>query len=402
MLHSYSFSNFRSFRERTEVRLTLAENAPVNGWDARSPAGVRVTTALAVLGANASGKTSLLQPLAFLAWFVPHSFNAAPHEELPFAPHFAAPDGTPTTFEVIADAEEPNALWRYTLSATKQRVLAESLEQKVGLRGKWRIVFDRRWTGEKYDVKQEGFGLDPTQAAAVRPNVSFISWAAQYNVPLAKRLASFVVYTNMGSLGRLTLPADALQRCAAIYASNEQMRQRMAHLLARWDLGLSDVFIAEYETADPADPSGSTKRKQWYPFGVHKVPGRDEPVMLPFFEESSGTRSAFTLLSLVLGVLELGGVIAYDELDSDLHPMMLPALLDLFASPETNPHHAQILFTTHQAEVLRLLQKSQVMIVEKDGAESQAWRLDELEGVRTDENRVARYMAGAYGGIPRL
>jgi AAA15 family ATPase/GTPase len=103
-----------------------------------------------------------------------------------------------------------------------------------------------------------------------------------------------------------------------------------------------------------------------------------------------------------LAVLAGGGVMAYDELDSDLHPLMMPTLLDLFANDETNPYHAQILFTTHQIDVLRLLQKSQVMIVEKDGLESQAWRLDELEDVSGDENRVARYMAGAYGGIPRL
>jgi uncharacterized protein len=101
-------------------------------------------------------------------------------------------------------------------------------------------------------------------------------------------------------------------------------------------------------------------------------------------------------------VLENGGVIAYDELESDLHPHMLGPLLDLFANPETNPHRAQIIFTCHATEVLRLLQKSQVMLVEKDGLESQAWRLDSMEGVRIDDNRAAKYLAGAYGAIPRL
>jgi hypothetical protein len=43
------------------------------------------------------------------------------------------------------------------------------------------------------------------------------------------------------------------------------------------------------------------------------------------------------------------------------------------------------------------------MLVEKDeNCESTAWRLDEVEGVRNDDNFYAKYMAGAYGAVPRL
>jgi uncharacterized protein len=399
MLHSYAFSNFRSFRERTEVPLTLAENAPVNGWAMHSSAGPRVTTALAIIGPNGAGKTSLIQPLAFLQWFIPHSFSAPPDSPIWISQHFAAREDEPTTFEVIADADEPRTLWRYRLSATRKRVLAESVERKLG-RGAWQMVFDRRWDGATYTVEQNEFGLDPTQATAVRPNVSFISWAAQYGVPLARELSSFLLHTNLTSIGRMPLPFDVIERSAEWYEKNPSMRDQMRQLLARWDLGLTDVVIHEYESADPSDPSGSTKQKRWFPFGVHR--DKKNQYTLPFYEESSGTRSAFTLLVSVLAVLAGGGVLAYDELDSDLHPMMLPPLLDLFSNPDTNPNLAQILFTTHQVDVLRLLQKSQVVIVEKDELESHAWRLDELEGVRSDENRVARYLAGAYGGIPRF
>ena len=58
--------------------------------------------------------------------------------------------------------------------------------------------------------------------------------------------------------------------------------------------------------------------------------------------ESSGTKAAFALLTRFPPILEMGGVIAWDELDSDLHPHLLEAILDLFASPKTNPHGAQI------------------------------------------------------------
>ncbi len=49
-----------------------------------------------------------------------------------------------------------------------------------------------------------------------------------------------------------------------------------------------------------------------------------------------------------------------------------------------------------------MLQKSQILLVEKEGLNSHAWRLDSMEGVRSDENRVAKYLAGTYGAVPRL
>lgn len=398
MLHSYAFSNFRSLRERTEVPLTLADNASVNGWDRVSSSGQRLTTAMAVLGANASGKTSLIQPLAFLAWFISRSFDAKPDAGIPIAPHFTAKD-EPTEFEVVADADEPETLWRYRLTASARHVFAESLERKVR-RGQWYPVFKRKLSRDnKYEVQQDGFGLDQSQAESVRPNVSLISWAAQFAVPLATQLASVQVRTNMNAAGKVWLPRDqAIDFYVRYYAENVPLQTKMRSLLAQWDFGLSDVLIRQHEIPDPTDE----ERKHWFAFGVHQDAKTKQQHLLPFFEESSGTKAAFTLLAQILYALEIGALVVWDELESDLHPHMLEPLLDLFSNTETNPKNAQIIFTCHAVEVLRLLQKSQVMLVEKDRLESVAWRLDSLEGVRSDDNRVAKYLAGAYGAVPRL
>jgi uncharacterized protein len=396
MLHSYAFSNFRSFRNRVEVDLRLNDKDSVNGWAVHSAeSGQRLTTAIAILGPNASGKTSLLHPLVFLGWFIRFSFNAPPDALLPIASHFTAPD-LPSEFEVVADLWGKETILRYKLEATQKRVLRESLEAKVR-RGQWKMIFDRRHLADdKYAVFQEGFGLDAAQAVSVRPNVSLISWAAQFGVEFAKKLADFSLDSNLRAGGGLWRPADDL--VTQFYGRNDPMRKRMVDILARWDLGLNDVEIREFEIPSTSDES----KKQWYAFGVHRDSSNNKMHRLPFGQESSGTKTAFSILALVLPILESGGVIVLDELDGSLHPHMIEPLLELFASSRENPNNAQIIFTCHSVEVLRFLQKSQVVLVEKDGLTSEAWRLDSMDEVRSDENRVAKYLAGAYGAVPRL
>ena len=92
-----------------------------------------------------------------------------------------------------------------------------------------------------------------------------------------------------------------------------------------------------------------------------------------------------------------------DELEADLHPHMIEPIINLFLNKETNPHNAQIIFTCHAVNVLNWLNKGQVMLVEKcQEGNSEAWRLDSIDGVRPDDNLLAKYNAGAYGATPNI
>jgi len=392
MLHSYAFSNFQSFRERTEVDLTLSRKVALTDWMAESETGDRVSKLMAVIGPNGSGKTALLKPLVFMSWFTGQSFQQPVDAGIPAAPHSAAPD-EPCEFEAMATDSE-GRLWRYVLRCTPQRVLHEALYQK---RERFGYVFVRDWDAQsrRYTVKQQDFGLPAAEARKVRPNVSLISWAAQFGVPLATRLANQGVVSNVNVLGRVPMGDQAVLAAAEHFALHENQKTWMSRLLATWDLGLSGVALGQIPVNDPQQPG----RKVWFPFGQHRSRGVD--FQLPFALESSGTQCAFVLLSRLLQTLEIGGLAVIDEFENDLHPHMLEPILDLFANPATNPNQAQLLFTCHAMEVLNLIHKSQVMLVQKNpGCESSASRLDAVEGIRSDDNFYAKYMAGAYGAVP--
>lgn len=391
MLHSYAFTNFQSFRERVEVDLTISRKVVMTEWMTDVDTGERVSKVMAVLGANASGKTGLLKPIAFLGWFVSNSFQFPPDAGIPVAPHAAATD-EPVRFECTLDFD--GKLWRYELVCTPERVLHEALYLK---KERFGYVFVRDWdqTNNIYIVKQQDFGLSPKKARSVRANVSLISWAAQFDVPLALSMAAPNVTTNVYVFGRLPMGSSEVQFAAQHFSTRPDQRIWMEHLLASWDLGLTGVELREFLSNNPQQPG----EKFWVPFGKHK--SGDTEFELPFALESSGTQSAFVLLSRLLETLELGGLAVIDEFENDLHPLMLEPILDLFANPATNPHQAQLIFTCHAIEVLNTLLKSQVMLVQKNAdCESSAIRMDAVEGIRSDDNYYAKYMAGAYGAVP--
>ncbi|WP_256091488.1 AAA family ATPase [Candidatus Thiosymbion oneisti] len=222
-----------------------------------------------------------------------------------------------------------------------------------------------------------------------------ISTAAQYGVPLASTMVKLSVFSNVVWAGR-EHDFHRIINATNVFREQAPLWEQAVSLLREWDFGLSDVVIEE---ASFTNPGSAETTKHYVPFGMHKVDDREAKRM--FTLESSGTQGAYVLLSHLLPTLATGGMAVIDELEADLHPHMLSPIMDLFLSPSTNPHDAQIIFTCHATEILNLLQKPQVMLVEKDErGRSEAWRLDSMKGVRKDDNLYAKYMAGAYGAVP--
>lgn len=395
MLLSISLKNFHSFAERTLLSLTLNRRDQVHGWDRVSPSGVRLSTAMALLGANAAGKSNLLKVGPFLAYFVRDSFSLPANEVVPFMPH-QAHRSEPAEFVLVSDDDE-GVTWRYELRLTPGRVLHEALYRKgVAAGDRFRYVFERTDEGSGYAVRQQGFGLAESEAAKVRPNVSLISWARQYGTEMALKVSDFFVSTNVIATGRVGRAASDLSEAAAFFSESAPLQDRMKALLKNWDLGLADVHLDRFEQLAP----DGTATKLWYPMGLHESAG--STFTLPFALESSGTQTAFLLLWRLLPALEAGGVAFIDELESDLHPHMIEPILRLFHDPETNPRGAQIIFTCQAPEVLKLLQKAQVTFVEKSDCASTAYRGDEVAGLTSQHNFYTKYMTGALGAVPQL
>ena len=392
MIHSFTFSNFHSFKETRHIDFLVNASAPDNDWIMPQDA-VRVSKVMALVGANASGKTTALKALQFTFFFMLHSFTSAPTATVLYQPHFANFE-SPTHFELVFSQNE--IVYKYVFTLQRGMVQHEALYKK---QTRFTRIYERDWdeANQSYTIKQQHFGFNPEEAKKVRRNASLISTAAQYGVPLALDFSTLNTVGNVRYIGKYLM--DIGNGANQFFNTHPKALRQAVHFLQKHDFGLSNVLLKE--ALQNQNEENTTSAKRVNAIGVHTIGGIEH--MIDFQFESSGTRMVFSLLSQLLQVLSDGGIAIIDELESDLHPHMLTPILELFADPITNPHDAQIIFTTHALEILSNLHKTQITLVEKDThCASTAWRLDSMVGVRVDDNYYAKYMAGAYGAVPQF
>ena len=394
MISSLRFSNFYSFAEESQIDFRVGKKPTPSGFDINLANG-RLNKAIAVVGANGSGKTQFIKPLAFLNWFICDSFlSIDPDDNIAYHPHALSTEKD-TSLELdflLGDTE-----YRYQLVLNQHKVVSEALFVRTSTQ--FSYIFKREKTDSGFSFKQKGFPFPKAQAESLRANTSLLAAAYSYDV---KEARPFIEYfrknrSNVVEIGRDHFQHGAIMTAAENYAKDPELKDRMAEVIQEFDLGLSGVSIEKVETTTDE----GKKETVYIPIGEHST-ASGYTFNLPFYKESSGTQSAFVLLERVLKVLSTGGLAIIDELDNDLHPHLIPIMLDWFRFEHTNQHQAQIIFTCHTPEILNRLQKHQVYLCEKRDQCSEAWRLDNMVGLRADDNLYAKYMAGALGAVPEV
>lgn len=402
MIHSFSCKNFYSFRDMATVSFVVNGKAPDNDGYFLAPSGIRLSKAAVVIGPNASGKTNLLKVLPFLKWLTINSFNADPATPLPVKPFlFGSWKEKPTNLSV--DFEVDGNVYSYCFTLNESRILLEELKVKNKTKQKVtsKKLFSRKWNEEigRYDLDDRDFNFPKKFGGLLRTNASAISSAVRLNHKKSLEIFEFwqKLETNVieaGWVGDRLLPTNSfgqLLEALDFYSKNEDVKKEAEKFLSRFDLGLTAFdIIKEKKDGSIADVNVT------HSFG-------EKSATISLIYESSGTKQLFVLLKTILQALANGSVVVLDEFDVNLHPELVSALFELFTHPETNPRNAQILFSTHSHLALGRLDKHQIVLVEKnnDGV-SETWRLDEVSGVRADDNYYAKYIAGAYGATPKL
>jgi uncharacterized protein len=378
VLLEYGIKNFFSFKEEASISFKLDANCP--------PAiaqGLAFTPVLCIKGANASGKTQVLKALSFLGHFCSASFANKPGQPIEVAPFFQSSE--PCEFYVEFAQDEIH--YRYELSVTQSEVLRETFYHS---RAKKTKILER--------LQDQVIGIKAMQRLnmiKLRKNASIIDTAHQYELDELAPFYRFfsAILSNVGHTGlsEQTVSVDTISR---LLANNEAVFEFVKAFILECDVGIADMRIMEFVNKDGG--------QEFFPQFIHIAD--DQAHGISDLMESSGTQTLFKNLAAYKLALDSGALLIMDEIDLNLHPHILPKFLHLFLQQEFNPHHAQLLFSTHDSEILNLLGRYRVVLVAKEDNESYAYRLDEIPGdiLRNDRPIRPAYNDGKIGGVPKV
>ncbi|MEU8200216.1 AAA family ATPase [Streptosporangium sp. NPDC049046] len=356
-----------------------------------------------MFGANASGKSNLLSGFRLMRDAVRDSFadwaktpEVVPRQSFKLDP--ACREET-TLFEVDLALGRDPVRYTYGFELSDERVEAEWLHSYP--HGRRNVWFDREAgrpesEGGEFIFRGEGFrGERESLVRLTRPNALFLSVGATLNDPQLSAIHRwFLDNLWLVTPGRdLNARVDWTKRLLTRSDQETNYHQRITRLLQSADLGVTRL---------DTDPETGEIRL-W-----HRTPDGGETALDFHTEESLGTHAWFAFLGPMLTVLDQGSVLLVDELDSSLHPTLAAEVVRVFQDPGSNPHGAQLIFTTHDATLLgsevldRPLNRDQVWItVKQRSGETELYPLTEAKP-RKEENLERGYLRGRYGGVPRV
>ena len=374
MILRFGGKNFCSFKEGFEVDLSLREKNSV-------------TNVLAVKGANASGKTNVLKMVQFIQSFALNSFaDLKPDEKIPVDSFFRSGDTTEMFMVFIKEGVE----YKYELSLTNTEVVSEIFSKKD--KRETRII--ERYKNEILKTTNEYRELKTIKQ---RSNVSLLSMALQHDLDSIKPLAGLfrLLKTNVYLFGRREQKLNNHDSFSKFYHENPDMFKFAIDVLKKADTGIEGIEIMESKD----DESEEISYIPIFNFMTNK-----KKEFLTFYDQSSGTKALYLQLADYALTLFLGATLVLDEFDINLHPDLLPMLIDFFDDPAKNTKNAQLIFTTHNTEIMDKLGKYKVVFVNKQDNESFLYRLDEIPGdiIRNDRPISPVYNAGKIGGKPKI
>jgi AAA15 family ATPase/GTPase len=424
MLLQFSIKNFRTFKEKATLSL-VASNYDKDTREAENinqdaNFNLRILKSAVVYGANASGKSKFFEALTFMKHFVINSSkDSQKGDEIEVEPFRlnSESEKLPSEFEVVFTHK--GILYRYGFEVDRSNVISEWLYYKP--KTKEIELFYR--DGDKFETHERNFqkGKTVIKEGLVRDNALLLSVSAQFNdstsisvIDWFKKLKTVSGLNESGykgfTMGRTEDPIH---------------KERILALLKAADLGIQDINLQKLEMDKlPKEMPKDLRDKIINEVNDEKVAfisdvltthkkydTNQKPIENVTFslddDESSGTRKFFALTGPILDVIEKGYTLLVDELDSKLHPNLVCKIVSLFNSKELNRKNAQLIFNTHDTNLLSsgLFRRDQIWFTDKNKfGEAKLYSLADFKSdeVRKTESFEENYIRGKYGAVPFL
>lgn len=411
MLIQFRFKNFKSFRDDTILDLSATK---ITEYSDRiiSVGYEKILPTAAVFGANASGKSNVIEAFRYMVTYVIESFSYGgdPEEKktkrkkLKYTPFLfdTTSREAESSFEVyFMDTEEYGfKSYNYGFTLNQGGVVEEWLNSKAKTAREYRQVFYRN--GDELDLS----GLPAKSQELIRISLNrealIISLGAKLKIAKLKSIRDWFYKINFANFGN---PYENVFLSSLIperFAEDKMVQDKVVAYFSTFDPSIIGFHVEVMKGEDE-------DQKHVKIDAVHRVVN-GKAISIPLEEESDGTLKMFALYPAMQDTLENGGVLFIDELNARLHPLLVRNFLITFLNPEINTNHAQLVFTTHDSWQLsnNLLRRDEIWFTEKDkDGVSTLYSLADFvdeDGIkiRKDESYEKNYLLGKYGAIPTL
>lgn len=425
MLIEFRVSNYRSIGEEQILSLVPDTKKSDSADNVISNGKHNALNAIALYGSNASGKSNLLLSMSLLDKLVNLSGRSASTTKLPYDPFLLRKgwEKKPTKFEIIFVIKGNK--YRYGLEFFDDSIISEWLYKK-SIGREVDLFLREKDTIDTSSALKGNIKIIDAAIEATKSNALFLSTCDMFNIDEAKTIFQwFKNFQMIDGLNTETITTVKLWE-------NKNYQEKINKYMMNLDLGIIgiDVSTRDFDSTELPDflndnarniiikelsgkkrPTVYTKHKLYSSIGKET---KDSISWKLEERESAGTNKAFHLSGPILWALVNGGVLIIDEIEAKLHPIMTLETINLFLNKITNPNKAQLIFATHDTNLLTYskLRRDQIYFSEKNNWEStEIYSLSDfvyldktnsLKKERPDADKEKRYFEGRYGAIPKL
>lgn len=418
----FTIENFRSIAERKSIIFTPTSIKDEPRSNVVHIGNISYLRTAAIYGANSSGKSNIVKGLSSMSYLVLSSVKMNDDEDLLYDSFRLnkSKENAPTLYEIVFATGQ--VCYRYGFSNTEKQICDEWLIRKEDS-GKETRLFIR--TPEGIGVNEEFFPEGKNLEEKTNDNRLFLSVVGQ----LGGEISNSVIRFFQQDLNVLSgLDTDTYNSFTKVFLNkNLPGCSDMKKFFERVQLGFKDVspLVHDFDVNElPKDMPREMKedlvkelrgKKQIKVLSSHGIYDKEgnmiETGNFDFDQmESAGTKKLFDLAGPIFDTLNSGQILVVDELDAKMHPLISQELVTLFNDPARNPHQAQLIFTTHDTNLLssRLLRRDQIWFTEKDEQErTDIYNMMQIvlpNGAkpRGDGNIERNYIQGRYGAIPYI
>jgi len=416
MIIEFTVGNFLSFKDNKTLSLE-ATNITEFKESTFKVGNNKLLKSVILYGANSSGKSNFIKAMSIMKRIVLTSIEKSSASKFEVTPFLLSTttENKPTYFELVFFIQ--NTRYRYGFEIDSKSI-----------HGEWLFRLDKDEEVPLFIRNENGIGITEyfmegeALEAKTRENALFLSVVDQFNGDISGSIITW--FNNWETISGLS--HDNYRGMTFSLLDKGNSKERLIDFFKDLDLGFEEIkfrkekFRKDFLPKDiPTellddiinDLQGETIARIET---VHKRYDADgNHIGFVDFDlrnqESSGTNKVIDISGPIFNTLLRGGVLVIDELDAKLHPLMTAAITNLFNSPEFNTNNAQLIFATHDTNLLSYgrFRRDQIYFIEKNKYEASdlysliEYKEDgEVKRVRKDRSFEKDYIKGRYGAIP--